>query len=56
MAVLKKYRKELSALQALYLPLEDVMDMTDDQLAELIPGIRGMDDWNAFGPTRYGEG
>lgn len=54
MSVLRKHRSALSALEALYLPLEDVMDMTDEQLAELIPGIRGMDDWNAFGPTRYG--
>jgi hypothetical protein len=53
LAILEEHRAALSKLDRLYLPLEDVMGLGDDELAAMIPGLRGTDELAAFAPSRY---
>jgi predicted DNA-binding WGR domain protein len=43
-ALLEKHRATLSKLSGLYLPTEDMMSRTDEELAKLIPPLRGIDE------------
>jgi hypothetical protein len=53
LAALHEHRAALAGLDALYLPLEDVMDRTDEELVALVPSLRSIDDVNPFAPSRY---
>ncbi|MDB4998632.1 MAG: hypothetical protein JWM74_6064 [Myxococcaceae bacterium] len=53
LAILEEHRAALSKLERLYLPLEDVMGLGDEELAAMIPGLRGTDELEAFAPSRY---
>jgi len=53
LALLQEHRAALAGLEALYLPLEDAMDHTDEELVALIPCLRSIDDVQPFAPSRY---
>lgn len=55
LALLRDHREALAKLERVYLPTEEIMSMTDADLAALVPGLRGLDDEgaNAFGPDVY---
>jgi hypothetical protein len=45
----------LANLKELYLPVRDVMELTDDDLAREFPAIRSSEDLEVFSPSRYRE-
>ena len=55
LALLREHREALAKLEHVHLPTEEIMSMTDADLAALVPGLRGLDDEgaNAFGPNVY---
>jgi hypothetical protein len=53
LAALKKHRAALSKLDRLYLPIEDVTSMTDEDLTAIVPGLRGTEELRAFSPERW---
>jgi hypothetical protein len=53
LAALHEHRAALAGLDALYLPLEDVMNHTDEELFALVPSLRSIDDVNPFAGSRY---
>jgi len=53
LAALHEHRAALEGLDALYLPLEDVMSHTDEELVALVRSLRSIDDIKPFAPSRY---
>jgi hypothetical protein len=53
LAVLREHYPRLGRLEALYLPLEDIMGHDDAELARMFPILRGTDALDLFSPNRY---
>lgn len=46
----------IAHLRELYLPIHDVMEVSDDDLAKQFPTLHGTDGLDVFSPSRYGGG